>query len=515
VFWLTGVTLACTRILLGWQRLRELRRSARFECGAPIEQAIRRLAGLIGAGSHVRIALSSRISGPMLIGWLRPLILLPPAIVTALPHDQIEMIIAHELAHFRRHDQWVNLIQVIIETLLFYHPIVAWVSGRIRIERENACDDLAVAATQRRLDYVEMLAALEYRRRPGPLLALGVDDGQIVARIRRLVERGEPRATRGATTPAAGLALLLAILVGAPLVDDWTQAPSAQSQSTGSAPVDADLLEPHRGQQLVPAAAPVELDRKSDPIGSKSIDNMLQHETEEPSAALHRPAAARPALALEPDRLEVIAVRDEIQFGLGPTDQMQPEPGLSQPEPGVDKAFAIETEPTALDPVQADLMIDPLIPDPLATDKLTSEQLAMHSRTPSPAFDPARELARPVLSPAAQRASQSSDVPTEGGNVLNRALPIYPRTALRRERSGQVEIEVLVDHRGRVTDFKILSEMPTGLGFAQAAGQAARDWQFEPFTRAGHAVEHRARIEFNFDPGDGCLLLTGTRIPRC
>ena len=94
-----------------------------------------------------RSACSSRplVDVPTVIGWLRPVVLVPASALAGMTPQQLEAILAHELAHIRRHDYLVNLLQTLVETLLFYHPAVWWLSRRIRIERENCCDDLAVS----------------------------------------------------------------------------------------------------------------------------------------------------------------------------------------------------------------------------------------------------------------------------------------------------------------------------------------------------------------------------------
>jgi beta-lactamase regulating signal transducer with metallopeptidase domain len=78
------------------------------------------------------------------------MILLPASAISGLSTSQIELILAHELAHVRRHDWLVNFAQIVIEALLFYHPAMWWVSNQIRKERENCCDDMAVAISDDR-----------------------------------------------------------------------------------------------------------------------------------------------------------------------------------------------------------------------------------------------------------------------------------------------------------------------------------------------------------------------------
>jgi beta-lactamase regulating signal transducer with metallopeptidase domain len=94
------------------------------------------------------------------IGWLRPVILLPVSVLAGLTPQMMEAILAHELAHIRRHDYLLNMLQTAIETLLFYHPAVWWVGRKIRQERENCCDDLAVTACGDALIYARALTAL-------------------------------------------------------------------------------------------------------------------------------------------------------------------------------------------------------------------------------------------------------------------------------------------------------------------------------------------------------------------
>jgi len=391
--WLAGVLVVSLRLLFGWRTLQRLRRSARAEVSGMLEAVNRDMHRLLGLHRKVGIAISGAVRGPMLVGWLKPVILLPPAIVATLPRDQIEMIVAHELAHFRRRDHWINLFQVIVETLLFYHPAVAWTSRRIRVERENACDDLAIACTGRRLSYVEMLATLERNRLPGPALALGVQDGQIVARIRRLVERGEPRDQRGSVLPAI-------------------QPP-----------------EPTRSTPRPAVAQPV------------AIDEGMPEEMPD------TPVAIDAAQLAAPDAEQLLAAGNSIAL-----------------------------------PVQRTMLPSSLAP------------------LPSPVAGNARAAAKELIA---------------GGSLIERTDPRYPRKAMRREISGAVELELLVDESGRVSGVEIVQETPTEIGFAEAASTAARDWRFEPFTLDGRPIEHRVRIEFEFDPGTGCRNLTGSRIPRC
>src|SRR5262245_32870159 len=145
LLWLLGVVFFSLRLIGGWLYTRRLKSHGTRSLEERWRQALRRLCSQLRVTRPVRLLESALVKVPMVIGWLRPVILLPVGALSGLTPQQLEAIIAHELAHIRRHDYLINLLQALIETLLFYHPAVWWVSRRIRQEREHCCDDLAVA----------------------------------------------------------------------------------------------------------------------------------------------------------------------------------------------------------------------------------------------------------------------------------------------------------------------------------------------------------------------------------
>ena len=104
-----------------------------------------------------RVRVCRRVAEAVAIGLFKPMILLPAAWLSELPPDMLEAVLAHELAHVRRLDLWVNLLQRLVETLLFYHPAMWWLSHRLRTERELCCDELAATVTNDRVRYAETL----------------------------------------------------------------------------------------------------------------------------------------------------------------------------------------------------------------------------------------------------------------------------------------------------------------------------------------------------------------------
>src|SRR4026207_1178121 len=143
--WVIGVLIFALRLAWAGGHASSLRRHGK-EADAAILSLVESLAERSGVKATIRVLMSSIAEMPSVVGWIRPVILLPAAVVVGLTPQQLEAIIAHELAHIRRQDYFVNILQTVVETLLFYHPAVWWVSSRIRYEREICCDDLAVDA---------------------------------------------------------------------------------------------------------------------------------------------------------------------------------------------------------------------------------------------------------------------------------------------------------------------------------------------------------------------------------
>ncbi|HEV8583255.1 MAG TPA: M56 family metallopeptidase [Thermoanaerobaculia bacterium] len=209
--WLAGVAALSIYHLGGWRFARRLSGRGR-PAGDAVAALARELCRRLGIRRAVTFLESSSISVPMVVGWLRPVVLVPASAFTGLSPAQLEAILAHELAHVRRHDYLVNLLQTAVETLLFYHPAVWWVSAQIRRERENCCDDLAVAVCGDRLGYARALVDLEGLRST-PRLALAASGGSLADRVRRLVGAAPGRPSRRFF--AAGLLALALLQAGA------------------------------------------------------------------------------------------------------------------------------------------------------------------------------------------------------------------------------------------------------------------------------------------------------------
>jgi beta-lactamase regulating signal transducer with metallopeptidase domain len=212
--WCLGVVALSMRMLRQWIAAQRLKRRDTRKPESTWERRLCELAWRLGIRRTVALLESTRAAVPVVIGWLRPVILVPASALAELTPAQLEAILAHELAHIRRHDYLVNLFQVLVETLLFYHPAVWWVSGRIRVEREHCCDDMAVTFCGDAPLYTRALARLEELRRAAPQMVLAASGGTLLHRIRRLISGRSPCPDRLAGWPAFALVASVIICVG-------------------------------------------------------------------------------------------------------------------------------------------------------------------------------------------------------------------------------------------------------------------------------------------------------------
>jgi beta-lactamase regulating signal transducer with metallopeptidase domain len=214
VSWLAGAGAFSVRLAGGWVVTLRMR-AADVIRPAPAEwqRTLDRLIARIGVSRRVRLAVSSMATTPIVTGWIRPVILTPLGMLAGLPADRVEALLAHELAHIRRHDYLVNLLQSVAEVVLFYHPAVWWLSNVIRAERELCCDDLAVRVTGDAFTYALALAELETCRPERFRTVVAANGGSLADRIRRLLDPA-PRASYAPSGPAVALALMVFLGAG-------------------------------------------------------------------------------------------------------------------------------------------------------------------------------------------------------------------------------------------------------------------------------------------------------------
>lgn len=231
VAWSIGVLVFSLRPITGWVSVCRLRTRGTSAVPQSVHETLRELCARLQIRRRVDVMASTVVSSPVVIGCFRSLILLPASFAASVPVSQLEAILAHELAHVRRYDYFVNLLQTLMETLFFYHPAVWWLSHRIRIEREHCCDDLVVNVLNNRVDYGRALLAVEEYRTQFMTLAMNAGGGSLLTRVRRILSVRRDDSGQGASSVLALVGLLVCTLAGL----SWSAAVAGNDEATGAA----------------------------------------------------------------------------------------------------------------------------------------------------------------------------------------------------------------------------------------------------------------------------------------
>ncbi len=200
LFWIVGVLFFSLRLLIGWRAMFRWKRNA---TGHPrLEKMITQLSQTLRIKTMPLVLLCSEATEAMAVGFLKPMVLIPTSWALEMSPNMLEAVIAHELAHIQRWDLWINLLQRLVEALLFYHPAIWVISNQIRIEREHCCDDLAVAMTGSRDDYAQTLqfvASLKLAGTPALATAIGGRKMKLFDRVKHVLGQNEkePRTSWG------------------------------------------------------------------------------------------------------------------------------------------------------------------------------------------------------------------------------------------------------------------------------------------------------------------------------
>lgn len=454
--WAAGVALLSLRALMHWRGLSQLIRRgiAMPEWNGRLQQLCRRF----GLGK-VGLLYSDKVETPTLVGWIRPVILLPAAVALGFPAAQIELILAHELGHLRRWDHLANLFQVVVETVLFYHPVVHWISRDLRDQREICCDSLVLSLGQANpRDYVATLADLEQLRLEGPAaLALSATGGVLLERVQHIAK--VPTTRLDLRAPVRLLPLL--VVGAAVMVLGYAQRSSWENSSVMA------LLAPQQLRELLlrDVRTPVRL-------AAPSVSDV----------ALDRRTLRLPRLPL-----------------------------LAEPV----------TEPVAATPAPADAVVAPALASPPPLDAgipAASVAVPPVASTPSVPLDtavaaPAAAAPPTSIEPAALREPIAAHA----------VQPGYPERALLRGVSGNVRLSYSLDDDGRVRDVKVEQSSPATVfdsasvaalrkwrfvpgSFEAGTRRYSRQFVFE--LNGAQSVPDE-----NVDPND-CRAVTGTRICR-
>ena len=347
--WLVVACFAMLRLAIGLWHLRELRRSCVPIETAELDPAARNTVANLNLSRPATLATSERVSVPAVIGFFKPVIVIPEWALRELPSEELSVILLHEFAHLRRWDDWTNLLQKMVRAIFFFHPAVWWIESRLSLEREMACDDQVLAKTGNPRGYAQCLISLleksAARRSWAMAQALVHRARESSLRVAQILDAGRPN-SKHVWKPALGLVgifslVCIAVVPSAPKFVAFSAGETSsfdavhsvalnRSQFSSSGIVPARVVPASMIQASMRASAVTILKKRSKPLAPRVVESSLERKPEQSRAAAETVAAHLDANA-KPSGVNVVktAVSDapvpsEAVFVIRTTQQIGP-----------------------------------------------------------------------------------------------------------------------------------------------------------------------------------------------
>jgi len=480
-FWIAGVWIFYMGQFAGWMSVCRLRR--RGVCCAPErwQKELARLSVQLRISRPIRLLESCLADVPMVLGHFRPFILMPVGLLAGLPAEQVEAILLHELAHIRRYDYLINVLQRSVEGLLFYHPAVWWISRVIRAERENCCDDVVVATRGDAHEYAVALAALEQNRWSGRDPAVAATGGSLVKRIRRLLY---PKGPNSAWSPFFASLILMATAAVALVA--WQAEPPQQTQAAQPHSAQTSPYERWLNQDVAYIITDQERAAfkalTTDEERDKFIEQFWLRRDPNPGTTENAFKAEHyRRIAFANQRFGAIALagwqtdRGRIYIMYGPPDEIESHPSGGGPD---GRAPFEMWRYRYIEGIGNDVILE-------FTDPTFSREYRL---TLDPRF--ARNTTRQVPPDRIRIGAQLQEK-----NLISHVDPIYPPLALQARIQGVVRFTAVIGKDGRVSDTRLISGHPL---LVAAARDAVNQWVYKPTLLNGEPVEVLTEVNVNF-----------------
>jgi TonB family protein len=507
--WFAGVIFFAVRLNVGLLVARRMRSVATTAPPAELQQVFEAMRRRLGIARAARLMHSALVEVPTVIGWLRPVVLIPASCLTGLSTMQIEAVLAHELAHIRRHDYLVSVLQSVIETVLFYHPAVWWVSKQVRRERECCCDELAVAVGGDRLAYARALSLLEERRSCMPEFVLGANGGVLTMRIKRLLGCREDSAV---SQFAAFMVLALIVIAAGSYGLTVARAEvSALSRAAHAAsPMD---LEPAAPLNTLIAAPAVREFRLTEPVLMAQAEAPAAAPDAPPAPVAPNPLKRRLVTSFVTQRLSVSVAPD------GPAGNPGPLPGMivsTRPVyPPDAKAAGIQGLVSLIAAITKTGTVGNVTVVSGSQELRQSAIDAVKQWKYEPRLqngEPVEWMAtidlnytlpdtRPVVGPVPPADEASAGVKQFGGDVaapkiIYEPSPDYTEQARKDNVQGVVLVGLVVDEHGMPQHVHLLRGLGDGLD--EKAVETAKKYVFKPGTENGNPAAVYVNVEVKF-----------------
>ena len=529
--WFAGVIFFAVRLNVGLLVARRMRLVATTAVPAELQQIFEAMRRRLGIARAVRLMHSALVQVPTVISWLRPVVLVPASCLTGLSTMQIEAILAHELAHIRRHDYLVSVVQSVIETVLFYHPAVWWVSKQVRRERECCCDELAVAVGGDRLGYARALSLLEERRSYNPEFVLGANGGVLTMRIKRLLGCKEDSAV---SQFAAFTVLALIVAVAGSYVVTMARAESGAVSHAArvASPMDLEAVAPLNTVIAAPAVreyrfkAPIEFAQAAAPDAPPAPLEPVLNAPPPPPPPPIEPTVPPPAVLAVPGGPVRVSSGTVAGMTLSKTNPVYPAEAKAAHVQGAVILHAIISKTGTVENLHVisgnAMLVNSAID---AVQEWTYKPYLLNGQPveveTSITVNYTLGDSTVVVGPVPPADEASAGVKQVGGDVKGPMViyepePKYTEAGRKAKVQGVVTVSLIVDEHGQPQNVHIVHGLGTGPdgkpdpklkkaarvamdGMNQSAVDAVKQYKFKPATENGRPVAVYLNVEVNFE----------------
>lgn len=489
IIWFSVVFLLAIKLLLEMRSVTRLPFEKSVEASVSLEQRFIELCHRMGFTTKLpklRISLKTKV--PMAIGFIKPVVVLPAAMITGLTPAQLDMLILHELAHIRRHDYLVNLLQSVTEIVLFFHPVVYWISKQMRVEREFCSDDMAVKQCGNAIAYAHTLADTaslchKHRNHSIPMMAMAASGGDLKARILRLVQPHHCTQNNETSKWLASIVIITSISLFA--ASQFAKVNSLVLSSTPSLLINS-VAKPQ--SLTVFEASNALFDRQTLP--PLSIAQQLLNDDEYASLpnSYSRPAT----IPSEYDNENGIITEQEetVAQQHQTSDFSKPKQTTIANKNVVSEHFAVTKQITE-QPAQK---LEPLASVSMPKNKYAKEIQALAKPPVSKSIAPTAASTAPIGLPVESK----QEIPREvAAQLIHSQEPKYPIAAKRKKLEIEMLVNFTIDKQGYVKDIKF-EYQPKVSYFRTAIRHALSEWRFKPAQKNGEAVESQMAKIFSF-----------------
>ncbi|WP_105170531.1 M56 family metallopeptidase [Pseudoalteromonas sp. T1lg24] len=536
VLWMTGIIVLSMRLTLQMLQVHRLTTTNIVQPSDKLELIFNQLKERLFVTKRARLVISLTAHVPMAIGWIKPVVLLPANLASGLSIAQLEMLMAHELAHIKRYDYLVNLIQTFVELVLFFHPAVKWISKQIRQEREYCCDDLAIHHCGNQLVYARALAEAEVLRHNIPELAMAATGGDLSSRIHRAVGQHSCAPRYGNQWLAAlAAAFVIPSIFTASKVIAMTQTepvpvPPANQQHVMV--LDAKVAENKKPQQTIAQQNNKKQKASKEQQAGKPLETTIAkvEENAQEKSPIKTTATAK---LTEKTHTQIIKTVSDVK----PKPKLIPKPISRAKTPDSNKSSVtdVKGKETAkqqnIASKQAEQKAKSVkakkaqVANTVESTKVKTQQISKRkinqlaaNATPSvktPSVAKTEHVEELTTAPVVKKQPEKTKVVLEpkftSAKLIHSVIPEHPRMPSSRQNHVDVAVTFTVDEQGHVRDIEYKGNVNSR--FKRSIARALKEWRFEPAMKGNKKVSTKMSKIFGFsDPGQYLRPVTGSRI---